>query len=154
VSPELAVLFERLGNTATFLGVAFDHVNATNVDGDNALHWAARSGDLEAARLLLDAGIEVNQPGDLGRTPLHEACSAGSKDMVLLLIEHGADLYAQTEGDLPFTVARLHERHDICELLRPLMDEAQKADPHVYVRVRVRHLQSEIERLERLLARE
>ncbi len=58
--------------------VVFDDVNAVNVDGDNALHWAARSNDLEAARLLIAAGINVNQYGDLGRTPLHEAAPGGT----------------------------------------------------------------------------
>jgi ankyrin repeat protein len=48
--------------------VAFDNVNATNADGDTALHWAAGVGDLKAGRLLIAAGIEVNQPADLGLT--------------------------------------------------------------------------------------
>jgi ankyrin repeat protein len=154
MSPELVALFERLSQTATFVGVTFDNVNAANIEGDNALHWAARAGDLDAARLLIAAGIDVNQSGDLGYTPLHEACAAGSREMVQLLVDHDADLYAQTEGNLPFTVARLSGKDDICDLLGPLMEEAQRADPHVFVRVRIRHLRSEIKRLEGMLEKE
>jgi ankyrin repeat protein len=150
----LLALFHRLGQTATFLGVTFDTVNATNVEGDNALHWAARAGDLEAARLLIAAGIEVNQRGDLGHTALHEACASGNEGMVQLLVAHGADLYARTEGDLPFTVARLNGHDKICALLRPLMEQAQKEDPQVHVRARVRHLHDEITRLESFLKKE
>jgi len=152
MSPELVALFERLKRTAMFASVAFDDVNATNSDGDNALHWAARSNDLTAARLLIEAGIEVNQRGDLGRTPLHEACAVGHSDMVAFLVSKGADLYAETEGDIPFGVARLNGRDHICAVLRPLMDEAQRADPQIWVRVRIEHLKREIRRLEALLA--
>ena len=131
--------------------VVLDDVNAVNADGDNALHWAVGCNDLEAARLLIDCGIDVNQRGDLGRTPLHEACSLGHKDMIRLLVEHGADLYAQTEGDTPFGLARLTGHDDVCDLLRPLIREAQTRDPQVWVRVRIAHLQRELRRLEALL---
>jgi ankyrin repeat protein len=152
MSPALVMLFEKLKQTSTFAGVAFDDVNATNSDGDNALHWAARSNDLTAAQLLIEAEIEVNQRGDLGRTPLHEACAVGDPAMVTFLVSKGADLYAKTEGDIPFGVARLNGRGDICALLRPLMDAAQQVDPQIWVRVRIEHLKREIRRLEALLA--
>jgi ankyrin repeat protein len=147
MDPELTALFERLRETATYANVHFDDVNATNSDGDNALHWAVRSNDRAAARMLIDAGIEVNPPGDLGYTPLHEACAAGNADMVMLLLQHGADLYARREGDTPFSVARLCGHDALCDLLRPLMEQAQRKDPQVWVRVRVRHLETEIRRL-------
>ena len=131
--------------------VVVDDVNAVNVDGDNALHWAARSNDLEAAKLLIEAGINVNQYGDLGRTPLHDACAWGHHEMIRLLVDHGADLYALTEGETPFSLARLNRNDDVCELLRPLMERAQVEDPQAWVRVRVGHLRRELRRLETLL---
>ena len=72
--------------------------------------------------------------------------------MVRLLINHGADLYAQTEGDTPFALARLNGHDDLCDLLRPLMDQAHARDPHVWVRVRIAHLHRELRRLEALLS--
>jgi ankyrin repeat protein len=151
LSPEVVAIFERIREDSCLFMTVFDDVNATNLDGDNALHWAARANDLAAARILIGAGIEINQRGDLGHTPLHEACASASAEMILLLIENGADLYARAEGDIPFTVARLHGRDDICALLRPLMDKSHQADPQVYVRSQIKHLQREIERLEKLL---
>lgn len=57
---ELVALFNRLKETATFDNVSFDDVNATTVDGDNALHWAARQNDLAAARLLIRGRVSTS----------------------------------------------------------------------------------------------
>jgi ankyrin repeat protein len=111
--PELVALFTRLNQRGTFDRDLFDDVNATNGDDENALHLAARRNDLEAARLLIEAGINIDQHGDLGRTPLHEAASHGHQEMVLLLIESGADVHALTEGDTPFRPARLKGHTEI-----------------------------------------
>src|SRR5262245_28065968 len=128
MNPQVATLLARINELPLWLGVVFDDVNTVNGDRDNALHVVVTWNDLEAARLLIDAGINVNQHGDLGRTPLHNACSFGHKEMVGLLVEHGADLYARDEGDSAFSLARLAGHDDICDFLRPLMIEAQKKD--------------------------
>jgi hypothetical protein len=134
MDPRLIDLFDRLPTTATYADLKFDDVIAVNIEGDNALHSAAHANDLEAAQLLVDAGINVNQHGDLGYTPLHEACAGGHRDMVLLLIRHGADLHARDEGEVPFTLARRRGHDDICDLLGPLMKDAQEKDPDVHLR--------------------
>ena len=64
----------------------------------------------------------------------------GNAEMVKLLIDGGADVFALSEGDAPFTTARLGSHDDICELLAPLMEEAQKGDPNVWVRARIAQL--------------
>lgn len=151
MDPRLISVFEQIRENPLWEGVVFDDVNALNADGDNALHWAVRRDDQEVARLLIECGINVNQYGDLGRTPLHEACSWGHGEMVRLLVEHGADLHAHTEGETPFSLARLTRHDDICDFLGPLMLEAQARDPQVWVRQRIAHLQRELRRLESLL---
>jgi len=62
--------------------------------------------------------------------------------------EHGADLYARTERDTPFVKARLGGHDDICDLLRPMMLEAQNNDPHFWTRMRIAHLHRESRRLQ------
>jgi len=65
------------------------------------LHWAIVTGKLEAAKLLLAAGAEINAPGKHGRSPLHFACIRGDADAAQLLVDAGADLDATchlTEG--------------------------------------------------------
>jgi uncharacterized protein len=145
-------IFARLRETCDFAETDFSDVNACNGDGDNGLHCVVRWGDLAAAKALIDAGIDVNKAGDLGYTPLHVACMQGNAEMVKLLIEKGADLFALSEGDAPFATARL--AHDqICNLLDPLMKQAQSLDPKTWVRARIVQLRREIAYLEAQLAR-
>jgi ankyrin repeat protein len=149
--PELVVLFNRLNRRGTFNKDLSDDVNATTLDDENALHLVARMNDLEAARLLIEAGINIDQHGDLGHTPLHEAALGGHRDMVLLLIESGADVHALTEGDTPFGLARRKGHTEICELLRTAMTQKQQQDPEVWTRAKIDLLRREIARLEKLL---
>jgi ankyrin repeat protein len=148
---QLVKIFEQLNGTANFADADFSDVNATSKDGDNALHCVVRWGDLAAARALIDAGIDVNKAGDLGYTPLHVACMEGNAEMVKLLIESGADLFALSEGDAPFTTARLSGQDAICEMLGPLMEEAQNREPNVWIRARIAQLRREIASLEKKL---
>ena len=148
---QLNEIFERLHRTVDFADADFSDVNATCSDGDNALHCVVRWGDIAAARALIRAGIDINKHGDLGYTPLHVACMKGNAEMVSLLIKSGADVFALSEGDPPFATARLGGHDSICELLAPLMEEAQKCDPNILVRARIAQLRREIASLERKL---
>jgi ankyrin repeat protein len=151
MSGQLQTIFARLRETADFADTDFSDVNATSSDGDNALHCVARWGDLAAAKALIEAGIDVNKAGDLGYTPLHVACMQGNAEMVGLMVDSGADVLALSGGDAPFTTARLSGHDDICELLAPLMEEAQRRDPNVWVRARIAQLRREIASLEKKL---
>jgi hypothetical protein len=71
--------------------------------------------------------------------------------MVKLLVASAADLFALSEGDAPFTTARLGGHDAICELLAPMMEDAQKSDPNVWVRARIAQLRREIASLEKKL---
>jgi ankyrin repeat protein len=148
---QLEGIFARLHEAADFADADFSDVNATSADGDNALHCVVRWGDLAATKALIDAGIDVNKAGDLGYTPLHVACVQGNAEMVKILIDGGADVFALSEGDAPFTTARLGGHDDICELLAPLMEQAQKRDPNVWERARIAQLRREIASLEKKL---
>jgi len=118
---QLESICARLKETADFADVDLSDVNATASDGDTALHCVVRWNDLSAAKALIDVGAEVNKAGDLGYTPLHIACMQGNSQMVKLLVDRGADLFALSEGDSPFTTARLHGHDQLCDLLVPLM---------------------------------
>ena len=146
-------IFARLRETCDFAETDFSDVNACTSDGDNGLHCVVRWGDLPAAKALIDAGIDVNKAGDLGYTPLHVACMLGNVEMVKLLIEKGADIFALSEGDAPFATARLAGHNQICDLLDPLMKQAQSLDPKIWVRARIVQLRREIANLEAQLAR-
>lgn len=150
---ELQRIFDQLHTTVDFSQVDFSDVNACAPDGDNALHCVIRWGDVAAARTLIAHGIDVSKAGDLGYTPLHVACMKGNVEMVKLLIENRADLFAQSDGDLPFTTARLGGHDEICDFLAPLMEKARTQEPQAWIRGRIDQLKREIARLEAELER-
>ena len=63
-----------------------------------ALIYAARSGAIEAARVLLEAGADVNQTSRYGWSPLLAATQNRNYQMGKFLIEHGADVNIVNKG--------------------------------------------------------
>ena len=62
--------------------------------GNTPLMYAAAFGSVEAVRLLIDAGADVNARNGFDATPLIWA--AGNLAKARLLLEHGADVNAHT----------------------------------------------------------
>ena len=57
---------------------------------------AAREGDVDAVRHLIESGADVNVAGGDGMTPLHWAAEHGDLEITRLLLEAGADVAAGT----------------------------------------------------------
>jgi len=78
-------------------------------DGNNALLFAAGIGyrdkqtqgtdeqALEAVKLCMDQGLDINQANGKGETALHGAANRGSDLLVKFLVEHGAKLDAKSK---------------------------------------------------------
>jgi uncharacterized protein len=81
------------GDTATVrkLLLAKADVNARQVDGATALHWAVYRNDVEMADLLLKAGANVKAANREGSTPLFMAALYGNPAMIASLLKAGAD---------------------------------------------------------------
>jgi uncharacterized protein len=109
--------------------------------GLTALIFAAREGDLQSAKILLDAGADVNQTSEYGWTPLLTATNNRHYQLAKYLIERGANpniankggwtpLYLATDngniegGDYPVPKADM----DHLEFVRFLLDH--DADPN------------------------
>jgi len=73
-------------------------VNAPQVDGMTALHWATYQDDLDTATLLVRAGANVKATNRYGVTPLSLACTNGNGGMVEMLLLAGADPNAALPG--------------------------------------------------------
>lgn len=66
--------------------------------GFTALLFAARHGDVDSARLLLDAGADVNQSAADGNSPLVVAAMSGHGRLAEFLLARGADPDAAGAG--------------------------------------------------------
>ena len=79
---------------------------------------AAKVGDLENVKELLDAGADVNAKPELGSPPLHVVAINGHKEIAELLITGGADVNSKSElGQTPLHQAAQFGRKEIAELL-------------------------------------
>ncbi len=64
------------------------------------LHDAAKEGDLERAKQLLDQGVDIAVPDEAGESALIVASLAGKTEVVQLLLERGADIKVRNKGGL------------------------------------------------------
>ncbi len=60
--------------------------------------WSPES-TLEAVKMLVDLGLDVNEQADTGRTALHGAAHKGRSDVVQVLVDHGAKLDVRDYGN-------------------------------------------------------
>src|ERR1700722_13890962 len=63
-----------------------------------ALVYAARTGNVDAARVLLEGGADVNQTTRYGWSPLLAATHNSNYQMAKFLIEHGANVNLANKG--------------------------------------------------------
>ena len=59
--------------------------------GNSPLLFAARHGDLDAARYLIDAGADANDTAPVGTSALVVAAHSGHTELALYLLDQGAD---------------------------------------------------------------
>jgi ankyrin repeat protein len=89
---------------------------------DFPLIWypSMAQGDLDAAELLVHAGIDLASEGKLGWTALHWAANAGHEELVEFWIEAGVEINARSwdEGLTALDLAVARERASLAQLLR------------------------------------
>lgn len=92
--------------------------------GTTAAHQAARDGDIESLKGIVDVFEDVIDKKDSnGWTPLHEGARSGNKGVVEILVENGANINAQTNnGESPlWWVEKAHGKdHPLIAFLREL----------------------------------
>src|SRR5688572_16726245 len=93
-------------------------VNATQVDGATALHWAVYRDNAEAADLLLAAGARPTVANRTGATPLAMAALYGNPVLVDKLLKAGADAKSRgPSGETMVMIAARNGRADVIKLL-------------------------------------
>lgn len=82
-----------------------DPLTFVDPTGDSLLHIAACAGDLCTVELLVRAGVDVDQIGDMGCTALHYAKMKRKDDVYSFLVAQGASTLIRNEfGLLPAEV--------------------------------------------------
>jgi uncharacterized protein len=83
-------LFEQCQNTGSWFGLKISSVKDRNDFEDTPLHTVCTWGEIESAKLLLDAGADINAKGDQGATPIFNAIMSDCYQLVEFLLKRGA----------------------------------------------------------------
>ncbi|XP_049769343.1 poly [ADP-ribose] polymerase tankyrase-1-like [Schistocerca cancellata] len=109
-----------VGQLRALLAAGADVGARAGLEGRTALHWASRRGDVEAARLLLEAGAAVDAREIKGkqRTPLHLAAEEGGAAVARLLLRATADPNARDcRGWRPLHLAAAYGQAEVAAAL-------------------------------------
>ncbi|CAO1316770.1 unnamed protein product [Diamesa tonsa] len=124
---QMALLMQMTSTTEAELspGSQRDKAKDRNERGETPLHIAAKKGDSECIRKLLDQGINPNASDFAGWTPLHEAANHGHYNVAVILVKAGANVNAQAMDD----VTPLHDACLVGQLKMVKMLLEKGADP-------------------------
>ena len=94
--------------------------NVVQRDGGPALRVAAKTGNLDLVKQLLEAGVEKDESEYMwARTALHFAAMGGHLEVVKLLLEAGADIEVwDLAGKSPWDWARENDHPEVANLLQ------------------------------------
>ncbi|KAJ8674380.1 hypothetical protein QAD02_005642 [Eretmocerus hayati] len=62
-------------------------MNARDINGRTALHYACEGGNLEIVKFIVDTDVDINLKDNMGRNALHTAAAHGKNDVVEFLIK-------------------------------------------------------------------
>lgn len=96
-----------------------------NHGGSTALLFAARNGDVETARALVEAGADVNDVAAAGTSALVIAAHSGHGPLGIYLLEQGADPNAADAGYTALHAATLRSQ---TELAAALLEHGAEVD--------------------------
>lgn len=105
-------------------------INQKDEDGWTALMYAARLGQLEIAKVLIESNADIEAQNHAGLTPFLWATYAGHIDMMKFLTEKGANTQKETafhENALELASA-MNNKEAVRYLLSTIEDEEVKAD--------------------------
>jgi ankyrin repeat protein len=105
-------------------------VNAPQIDGATALHWAVYRDDLATLDLLIRAGATIDVANREGITPLAMACLYGNVSMINKLIKAGADVKQRgPNGQTPLMLAARNGEPEAIRVLIAAGAEVNAKEP-------------------------
>lgn len=140
-------IFEWLVDRNATIDVALESLSGMEGNTLGLLHLACmKASRLPFAQKLIAAGAKVASEDKYGWQPLHWAALKGHTNLVLLLLEHGADPTAtDADGEQPHHKAQRGGHHDIVGILQSALRERLGSAPSPLLQVsNINMLQSRI----------
>eukprot|EP01147_Barroeca_monosierra_P002707 gene2707-8117_t len=121
-SERTAIFYAAEAGQAECMHVLIEHgadLSFRDEEGRTLLHWACISGNMDAVQILLTCPeVEVDARDTSLRTPLHFVVFVDHVDIILLLIQAGADVNAQDSmGIAPLHWAASRELFQMTQIL-------------------------------------
>ncbi len=96
-------------------------VTDRDLNGNTLLHHAIEDGRPEIVRVVLKYDCDLNAKGFLGITPLVSAATYNKKDIVEILLQHGADPTIEANYGTALDYAESEGHDEIVEIIRSAM---------------------------------
>lgn len=113
----LRILLDLILDLPEFEGIDLNGVDVLSRLNNTPLHIASIWGDVDAIKLLVEAGANINAQGEHGYTPLHEYIEQGHYNAAKTLILLGASMeIANNDGLTPAQLAALLGENRILQL--------------------------------------
>ena len=115
------------GTVKDKIGSSCKAIDATDNEGETALHLSIRYGQGDVARALIDHHASVSIRNSHGQTVLHCAAQLNRIDEVTLLLQHADLSVCDRQGDTALHCAARHGRHRVLEILLTASCTKQKS---------------------------
>jgi ankyrin repeat protein len=110
-------VLKAVSQTADFSLYPAIDVSSRGIFKDTPLHIAAVWGNIDAGKILLDAGADINAKGENGFTALQEAVQQRNRPFVEFLLTRGASVKIQNdEGQNAMDLAKDIGATELCDL--------------------------------------
>ena len=114
---------EAIQFLVSFIGAYIEHEDDI---GQTSLMISVACNDSRAVNILLKAKPNPNHSRYDGNTPLHTACSMGSTQLAVMLIEYGANpVITNNKGDTPFLSSIRSHMMEVVFMIAPKVPESQ-----------------------------
>eukprot|EP00794_Sanderia_malayensis_P014118 gene14118-15594_t len=95
-------------------------INVTDRYGQTIMHEVVRQWHMDIAEFVMECGAEIDRPDSFGRTPLHLAAAINCPEMIVWLIENGADIHRRTKREAQ-TAIHYAAKYNAVEALKTLL---------------------------------
>uniref|UniRef100_A0ACD5YL37 Uncharacterized protein n=1 Tax=Avena sativa TaxID=4498 RepID=A0ACD5YL37_AVESA len=106
-------------------------VNSVSKTGGTPMLYAAREGNVQIIRYLLDRGGDPSMPDERGSTPLHDVAMQGHSEAVRLLLSKGAPVDPVDHRGAPLHLAASNDHVEVVKVLLEHAADLNKVVLHI-----------------------